>query len=337
MNRSVAVVGATGVVGAELLQVFQERNFPVGQLGLFASAASAGRQLEFAGNPYTVQATDAAKVSEHQLVFLSAGATVTRQLAPTLRAAGCRIYDNTSAFRLADDVPLVVPEVNLHAMTADDPHVAVPNCTAILLVLSLGPLQRAFGLRRVIVSSYQAVSGAGRAALDRLLQEAGDPPTACETADPGVDPFAFNVIPAIGEEAPGLAGSTGEEAKVVAETRRILDRPDLAMVATCVRVPVIRAHSESVVVELCGDPSLDEVRQVFAESPWIDLRDDLARGLFPTPRKATGIDGIQLGRLRKADGPGHFAYFLAGDQLRKGAALNAVQIAEQHTNLPASE
>jgi len=224
--------------------------------------------------------------------------------------------------------------VNPHRLTAAHHHAAVGNCTAILLVLALAPLERAFGLERVIVSTYQAVSGAGRRALDRLRDElrrelAGAPIASDAGSAP---PFAFNCIPAIGEIDAGddvAARSTGEEKKVAAEVRRILERPDLQILATCVRVPVLRAHSESVVVELRErGASLAEVRGALAAAPGVELRDELARGVMPTPRGAAGIDGIHVGRLRPGDRPGTFAFFLAGDQLRTGAALTAVQLAE---------
>jgi aspartate-semialdehyde dehydrogenase len=259
---------------------------------------------------------------------------VSRSLIPQLKGSRVRVYDNTSAYRLDPEAALVVPEVNPHRLTAAHHHAVVGNCTGILLVLALAPLERAFGLERVIVSTYQAVSGAGRRALERLMSELrreldGAAPAAEAGGPP---PFAFNCIPAIGELDAGdsdAARSTGEEKKVAAEVRRILERPDLPIVATCVRVPVLRSHSESVVVELRDRrASLADVRAALAQAPGVELRDDLARGVMPMPRQAAGIDGIHVGRLRPGDRPGTFAFFLAGDQLRKGAALTAVQLAE---------
>ena len=337
MKLKVAIVGATGAVGEELLRVMEERRFPVGELLPMASERSDGRSVVFRGEPVKVARLDVEALKQCDVVFLSAGASVSRALAPQLLAGRPRLYDNTSAFRLHPDVALVVPEVNPQRLTPTVRHAAVGNCTAILLVLALAPLERKFGLKRVVVSTYQAVSGAGRRALERLLAElkqelAGQP---LPTGAGAPHPFAFNCIPSIGEVDANAspedveARTTGEERKVAQEIRRILERPDLPIVATCVRVPVLRAHSESVLVELADDKaSLREVLAALRESPGVELRDDLGKGIVPTPRQGAGIDGIHVGRVRPGDRPGSFAFFLVGDQLRKGAALTAVQLAE---------
>ncbi len=332
MSVNVGIVGATGAVGEELLQVMEQRGFPVESLLPMASARSAGRVVRFRGRDHAVQPLDVAALAQCDVVFLSAGASLSRTLAPQLLRGRPRLYDNTSAFRLDPEVALVVPEVNPERLTPAHRHAAVANCTAILLVLALAPLERAFGLERVVVSTYQSVSGAGRRALERLRDEltrelrgevlpAGGPP-----------PFAFNCVPSIGElDASGsvAARTTGEEQKVAAETRRILERPDLAITATCVRVPVLRAHSESVLVELRDrSATLEQVIAALRGAPGVTLKDDVAAGVLPTPRSAAGGDGIEVGRIRPADRAGAFAFFLAGDQLRKGAALTAVQLAE---------
>jgi len=337
MTLRVAVVGATGAVGEELLRVMEQRRFPVSELLPMASERSAGRFVEFRGRRVAVVPVDVELLKTCDVAFLSAGASVSRRLVPQLRGARVRVYDNTSAYRLDPEVPLVVPEVNARELT-DRHHVAsVGNCTGILLVLALAPLERAFGLARVVVSTYQAVSGAGRRALERLKDELrreldGAPGDAAAQAAGAPAPFAFNCIPAIGDIDPGddvAARSTGEEKKVAAEVRRVLARPDLPIVATCVRVPVLRAHSESVYVELKDTgATLAAVRAALAAAPGVELKDELARGVMPTPRQAAGSDGIHVGRLRPGDQPGSFAFFLAGDQLRKGAALTAVQLAE---------
>jgi aspartate-semialdehyde dehydrogenase len=334
MSLRVAIVGATGAVGEELLRILEERRFPVGELLPMASERSAGRSVTLAGRRIPVVALDVEALKRCDVAFLSAGASISRSLVPQLKGSRVRVYDNTSAFRLDPAVPLVVPEVNPQRLTLEHHVASVGNCTAILLVLALAPLERAFGLERVVVSTYQAVSGAGRRALERLKAElraeleGGAQPAAAG----GALPFAFNCIPSIGDVEAGdsdAARSTGEEKKVAAEIRRILERDDLPIVATCVRVPVLRAHSESVVVELRDRrAALADVRAALANAPGVELRDDLARGVLPTPRQAAGIDGIHLGRLRPGDRPGTFAFFLAGDQLRKGAALTAVQLAE---------
>jgi aspartate-semialdehyde dehydrogenase len=336
MSLRVAIVGATGAVGEELLRVLEERRFPVGELLPMASERSAGRSVEFRGKRVAVAPLDVEKLKTCDVAFLSAGASVSRRIVPQLRGARVRVYDNTSAYRLDPAVPLVVPEVNPRELTSEHHVASVGNCTAILLVLALAPLEVAFGLERVVVSTYQAVSGAGRKALERLRdelrRELDGAPALASAAAGSPPPFAFNCIPSIGEIDAGddeAARSTGEEKKVAAEVRRVLARPDLPIVATCVRVPVLRAHSESVFVELKDRAAtLPAVRAALAAAPGVELKDDLARGVMPTPRAAAGIDGIQVGRLRPGDRPGSFAFFLAGDQLRKGAALTAVQLAE---------
>jgi len=359
MSLRVAIVGATGAVGEELLRVMEQRRFPVSELLPMASERSAGRFVEFRGRRVAVVPLDVELLKTCDVAFLSAGASVSRRLVPQLRGARVRVYDNTSAYRLDPEVPLVVLEVNARELTDRYYVVSVGNCTGILLVLALAPLERAFGLARVVVSTYQAVSGAGRRALERLKDElrreldgapgdataqaadsaaalsatqSGTPSAAAAPTAGAPEPFAFNCIPAIGDIDAGddvAARSTGEEKKVAAEVRRVLARPDLPIVATCVRVPVLRAHSESVYVELKDTgATLAAVRAALAAAPGVELKDELARGVMPTPRQAAGSDGIHVGRLRPGDQPGSFAFFLAGDQLRKGAALTAVQLAE---------
>lgn len=332
MSLRVGIVGATGAVGEELLQVMEQRDFPVGELLPTASERSAGRVVRFRGRDWPVRPIDRAALRDCDVVFLSAGASVSRALAPELLAGRARLYDNTSAFRLDPAVALVVPEVNPHRLTPAHRHAAVANCTAILLVLALAPLERRFGLERVVVSTYQAVSGAGRKALERLCDELRRELAGETLPAVGPPPFAFNCIPSIGELDPGdgvAARTTGEEKKVGDEVRRILERPDLPLVATCVRVPVLRAHSESVLVELRDSgATLADVLTALRDAPGVELHDDLARGDVPMPRRAAGGDGIHVGRVRPADRPGSFTFFLAGDQLRKGAALTAVQLAE---------
>lgn len=328
MSVAVGIVGATGAVGEELLAVMEQRAFPCARLLPMASERSAGRSVRFRGEEHPVRALDVAALRECDVVFLSAGATLSRALAPQLLAGRPRLYDNTSAFRLDPAVALVVPEVNPHRLTPQTRHAAVANCTAILLVLALAPLERAFGLERVIVSTYQAVSGAGRRALARLRDELARELAGESLPAGGPRPFAFNCLPSIGDVDPA-SRVTGEEKKVGDEVRRILERPGLPLTATCVRVPVVRAHSESVHVELRDrEATLPAVVEALRAAPGVTLADDLAAGIYPTPRSAAGGDGIEVGRLRAGDRPGCFDFFLAGDQLRKGAALTAVQLAE---------
>jgi aspartate-semialdehyde dehydrogenase len=332
MSVRVGIVGATGAVGEELLSVMEQRRFPVGELLPMASERSAGRSVTFRGQSLAVLPLDRAALKECDVVFLSAGATLSRSLAPELLKGRPRLYDNTSAFRLDPAVALVVPEVNGHRLTPAHRHAAVANCTAIVLVMALAPLERKFGIERVVVSTYQAVSGGGRRAVERLLDELRRELAGEKLQDGGPAPFAFNCIPSIGDLDPSdseAARTTGEERKVGDEVRRILERPDLSVVATCVRVPVVRAHSESVLVELKDrSATLRDVIAALRDSPGVELRDDLAKGVLPSPRLAAGGDGVQVGRIRPADRPGSFAFFVSGDQLRKGAALTAVQLAE---------
>jgi len=332
MRLRVGIVGATGAVGEELLAVMEQRHFPVGELLPMASERSAGRSVTFRGESLPVLPLDRAALKECDVVFLSAGASLSRSLAPELLKGRPRLYDNTSAFRLDPAVALVVPEVNAHRLTPAHRHAAVANCTAIVLVMALAPLERKFGIERVVVSTYQAVSGAGRRAVERMMDELRRELAGEKLADGGPPPFAFNCIPSIGDLDPSdsvAARTTGEERKVGDELRRILERPDLRVVATCVRVPVVRAHSESVLVELKDrSATLKDVIAALREAPGVELRDDLARGVLPSPRLAAGGDGVQVGRIRPADVDGSFAFFVSGDQLRKGAALTAVQLAE---------
>jgi len=333
----VAVVGATGAVGKELLTVLEQARFPVGRLTLYASERSAGATLCFRGGEHAVLPLDAAAAAAHDEVFLCAGAGVTRAVLPALRRGRARVSDNTSALRLDPRVPLVVPEVNGARVQEGRGHVCVPNCTAVLLCHALAPLQRAFGLKSAWVASYQAVSGAGRRELERLGAELRADLLG-EAAPAAPHPLAFNAVPFIGGVAAAVDAAcgvfSGEEIKVAAETRKILEQPDLEMAATCVRVPVLRAHSEAVFVELKSRPALEEVRAALHAAPSVELRDEPEKLVFPTPRAASGGDGIHVGRLRRLERPGSFAFFLAGDQLRKGAALTAVQIAQLQWDLP---
>lgn len=328
MSYSVAVVGASGVVGEELGRVLVDRAFPVGRLELFSSRRSAGKRMRFGDTEQALVELDRRELDrlrEFDLVFLCAGASTSRLVRSSLRAdsraADARVVDFSSAFRADPGIPLVIPEVNREDLPLDATWVAVPNCTTILLLLALAPLERAFGLQRVIVSSYQAASGAGRLFMEQLQRDL----TSLDPADPGPSP-AFNVLPRIGEI--DASGVSGEESKVAFETRRILARPDLAITATCVRVPVLRAHSESVLVELKAPAGVPAIRQVLQGAPGVELRDEPETGIFPHPRGVTGQDGIHVGRIRAADQERAFWLFLTGDQLRKGAALNGVQLVE---------
>jgi aspartate-semialdehyde dehydrogenase len=327
----VGIVGATGAVGHELLQVLEERRFPLDELRLFASPRSAGQRLAFAGREVEVEPLDERRLGECEVALFSAGAGVSREWCPRAAARGAWVIDNSSAFRLDPEVPLVVPEVNPGAMPARPGIVSNPNCTTILLVVVLEPLRRLAGLERVVVASYQAASGAGAQAMQELEDQTralleGRPEPAPKKLP---RPIAFNLFPHIDVFLPDEGDFTKEEMKVVWETRKIMGLPGLRVVSTCVRVPVRRAHSEAVFLELERDVSVEAVREALAGAPGVELVDDPRALRYPTPREADGRDPVLVGRIRRDPTvPRGIALFLAGDQLRKGAALNAVQLAE---------
>ena len=326
----IAVLGATGVVGQEILSVLEQRAFPVTSLRPLASARSAGKTVKFRGSDVTVELADPQAFGGIDVVLASAGATVTKALAPSIRRSGAILVDNSSAFRMDPTVPLVVPEVNPETLAGHNGIIANPNCVAIILTVAVAPIHRAVGVRRIVVSTYQSASGAGLAAMEELQLQAreildGKEPT--PTALP--HPIAFNVFShntAIGPE-----GYNGEEMKVMKETRKILSEPELAITATCVRVPVLRAHTESINLTLKQPLSPQRARALLAEAPGVEIIDDSEKNLFPMPKIATGRDAVYVGRIRRdlsqPEGMG-LDLFVCGDQLRKGAALNAVQIAE---------
>ncbi len=332
----VAIAGATGAVGRELLQVLEQRSFPVGRLRCLASARSAGTAVSFRGDPVPVTPLGTESFAGVDVAFFSAGGDRSREHAPRAAAAGALVVDNSSAFRMDPDVPLVVPEVNGAEARGHRGIVANPNCSTILLVVVLAPLDRRCRVRRVVCSTYQAVSGSGARGLHELRSQMDDELRGRPlTKEVYPKPIHGNVLPFV--QAFGDAGLTTEEWKMVHETRRILGRPDLAVSATCVRVPVRRAHSEAVNVEFESDVSPDDVRAWLEEAPGVRVVDDPASLVFPTPRDAEGGDPVLVGRIRRDPGRrGAIDLWLTGDQLRKGAALNAVQIAEDVLGLGAA-
>ena len=331
----VAILGATGAVGEELIRVLEERDFPVASLKLLASPRSAGRSLQFRGERLPVEAVRPEAFRGIDLAFFSAGASVSRAYAPTALEAGATVIDNSSAFRMDEGVPLVVPEVNGHLLEAGPQLIANPNCSTIIMVMALAPIRRAAGLRRVIVSTYQAVSGAGARAMEELQAQLrawieGRPMEA--TILPYRDgkrhrPIAFNLLPQC--DRFDELGYTKEEWKLVHETRKILGDPDLAVTATTVRVPVLRSHSESVYLETERPVEVEEVRELLSQAPGIQVWDDPEEQLYPTPLETSGKDPVFVGRIRKDPFvETALSLWVVGDQIRKGAALNAVQIAE---------
>ena len=327
-----AIVGASGAVGMELLSCLEQRNFPLQQLRLFASERSAGRRLKFRSDTLPLEVLRQGSLSDVDLVLCSAGSKLAARYAPQAAEGGAIVIDNSSAFRTQPQVPLVVPEVNPETLAAHAGIIANPNCVAIIASLALRPLQRAAGLRRLSMATYQAASGGGAAAMQELLS-ATRAALSGESFAPRVlpHPYAFNLF-SHNSAVDAASGLNEEEIKVTRELRRLLSSPALPIGVTCIRVPVLRAHAMALTVELDRALSVAEVRRLMAEAAGLRLVDDRERNLFPMPLAATGIDEVLVGRIRTdgSDPSGHtIALFVAGDQLRKGAALNAVQIAEQ--------
>ena len=325
---NVAVVGATGAVGGTILRVLEERGFPVTELRPLASARSEGRELDYLGRPRTVHTLTTDAFDGIQIALFSAGATRSLEFAPAAVEAGAVVIDNSSAYRMDPLVPLVVPEVNEADLEGHAGIVANPNCVAAPLVVALKPIADAVGLERVIVSSYQSVSGTGQAAVTELREQsagylAGDEP------EPAVypHPIAFNALPQIGDF--GEDGYTGEERKVADETRKMLGLPDLPVSATCVRVPVLYAHSQAVHIETSERIDADAVRNLLMVAPGVVLVDEPALGRYPLAREAAGRDEVFVGRIREdSSHPRGLVLWVVSDNLRKGAATNTVQIAE---------
>jgi aspartate-semialdehyde dehydrogenase len=328
--QRVAVVGATGAVGRTMLSILREREFPASAIVPFASPRSAGRELEGADEP--VRGLEpGVDLEGFDLALFSAGSGPSREWAPRFVEAGALVVDNSSAWRMDPDVPLVVPEVNPEA-AADRPKgiIANPNCTMMQMVVVLAPLHAEAGLERVVLSSYQSTSGTGVAAMDELRDQAHALLHESEPPAPEVypHPIAFNVLPQV-ETFPDGDDSTTEERKVIAETRKVMGLPDLRISATCARVPVLNCHSESVNVELREDVSPERARELLAAAPGVEVRDDPAAGVYPTPAEASGRDEVLVGRIRRdPSNERTLNLWIVGDNLRKGAALNAVQIAE---------
>ncbi len=335
-NRfDIAIVGATGAVGNEFLQLFSKRNFPVGKLRLLASARSVGKSLQFEGRPVQIEELKPGAFEGVDVAFFSAGAARSREFAPEALAAGAWVIDNSSAFRMNKDVPLVVPEINADAILEGQKLIAVPNCSAIILLMAIAPLRKLGKIDRLIVSTYQSASGGGAAMMETLRQQTLDSLEGKEVQSWSQPfPYAFNLF---SHNTPiGDDGSNEEESKVVQESRKILNDPDLKVNVTCIRVPVLRAHTETVTVEFVGEaPSEDAVRDVLAKSPGVRVIDDRAANRFPTPHDASGQGDVLVGRIRKDPShPSAISLMCTGDQLLKGAALNAVQIAEHVLKLP---
>ena len=325
----IAVVGATGAVGSVFLDILEQRDFPAGEVRLCASSRSVGKRLKVKGREVEVELVTPELLGEVDIVFISASGDVSREVAPLAVRQGAVVIDDSSAFRMDPDVPLVVPEVNADDLENHRGIIAIPNCSTTPLVMALKPLNDVNPVRRVIADTYQSVSGTGAAAVEELrTQTAGV--LRGDGAEPSVYPhrIAFNALPHI--EPFKDNGYTNEELKMLNETRKILHEPDLAVSATCVRVPVMVGHSEAVHVEFEQPMGAGAGREILSGFPGIKVVDDPPRNVYPMPIDAEGVDEVLVGRIRQdVSHPNGVAMWLASDNLRKGAALNALQIAEE--------
>ncbi len=324
----VAILGATGAVGSELLQLLDSRRFPLSKLRLLATAHSAGKTLAFQGETLTVEEVGPESFQDIDLVLASAGGDISKRWAAVAVQAGAVMIDNSSAFRMDPRVPLVIPEINPDAAQAHQGIIANPNCSTILMAVAVWPLHQVRPVRRMVVATYQSASGGGARAMEELKQQAqavlaGEEPQ----AECFAHPLAFNLFP---HDTPlNELGYCTEEMKMVNETRKIFGRPELKITATCVRVPVLRAHSEAINLEFDEPFPADQARSVLKSAPGLKLVEDWQRNHFPMPIEASGRDEVLVGRIRQdISNPTGLELWLSGDQIRKGAALNAVQIAE---------
>lgn len=325
---NVAIAGATGAVGEEFRKLLEERPFPLGSLRLLASSRSHGKQIGFRGDTLTVEEMTPASFDGCDIAFFSAGASRSREFAPAAVAAGAVVIDNSSAFRMDPDVPLVIPEINPEDISGHRGIIANPNCSTIIALMAVAPLRSLGSLKRIVVSTYQAASGAGAQAMHELIEQS----RAFLEGRPVVPhvfphPIAFNLF---SHNTPvGSDGYNEEERKMILESRKILHDPALRVTATCIRVPILRAHAESINVEFDGPrPSVNAIRETLFRSPGVELVDDVEHGRFPMPVEATGRDAVLVGRIREdASNDSAIEMFVCGDQILKGAALNGFQIA----------
>ncbi|AMX83988.1 aspartate-semialdehyde dehydrogenase [Geobacillus subterraneus] len=332
----VAVVGATGAVGQQMVRTLEDRNFPVGTLTLLSSERSAGKKMRFRGEEIEVQAAAPERFDGVDIALFSAGGAVSKALAPEAVRRGAIVIDNTSAFRMDENVPLVVPEVNESDLTWHNGIIANPNCSTIQMVVALEPIRKAFGLERVIVSTYQAVSGAGAQAIEELHAQTKavleNKPVEANILPVKSDrkhyPIAFNAIPQIDKFQDN--GFTFEEMKMINETKKIMHMPELSVAATCVRIPVASGHSESVYIEIERDGvTAADLQAVLREAPGVVLQDDPNEQLYPMPADCVGKYDVFVGRIRRdLDNRRGFHLWIVADNLLKGAASNSVQIAE---------
>jgi aspartate-semialdehyde dehydrogenase len=331
MGCNLAIAGVTGAVGQEFLNILDERDFPFDSVKMLASSRSAGRKIEFKGRGYVVEELTKNSFSRVNIALFSAGASRSRAFAPAAVEAGAVVVDNSSAFRMDADVPLVIPEINPQKIAQNKGIIANPNCSTIIGIVPVWPLHQANPIKRMVVSTYQAASGAGQSAMIELEEQsreilAGKEPTRKVFAYQ----IAFNAFSH--DSAMGPNGYNLEETKLVQETRKIFDCPQIAITATCIRIPVFRAHCESINLEFTDPITPQEVRDLLSTAPGVSVLDDREHNRFPMPIDASGKDDVFVGRIRQDESiPENrgINIWVAGDQLRKGAALNAVQIAEK--------
>lgn len=331
MGCSLAIAGVTGAVGQEFLKILEKRDFPFDSLKMLASSRSAGKTIEFKGKKYIVEELTKDSFSGIDIALFSAGASRSKEFAPAAVEAGAVVVDNSSAFRMDPNVPLVIPEINPQAIAEHKGIIANPNCSTIIGIVPVWPLHKANPVKRMIVSTYQAASGAGHSAMVELEEQSRE---ILEGKEPTCKAFpyqiAFNVFSH--NSALGPNGYNQEEMKMVNETRKIFDCPDIAVTCTCIRIPVLRAHCESINLEFTESITPKQVRDLLSTAPGVSVLDDVEHNRFPMPIDADGEDDVYVGRIRQDESlPENrgINIWVAGDQLRKGAALNAVQIAEK--------
>lgn len=324
----VAIVGATGLVGKQMAEVLEQRAFPVYELIPVASAASLGRKYYFSGKEYVIKGIEAAIEERPHLVLFSAGSDISRNWAKKFTEQGCVVIDNSSAWRNDPEIPLVVPEVNSHVLTSDTLLISNPNCSTLQMVVAINPIYKAYGIRRLVISTYQSVTGTGQKAVQQLRDEQqGKTPR--ETVYPY--PIHENLIPHGGLF--DSEGYTSEERKLEYETRKIMEAPEIAVTATVVRVPVLGGHSISVNIETKKEFNISDISRILSHADGIVLQDDTKANIYPMPLFAQGRDEVFVGRLRRDNShPKALNMWIVADNLRKGAATNAVQIAENMLN-----
>jgi aspartate-semialdehyde dehydrogenase len=331
MGCNVAIAGVTGAVGQEFLSILAERDFPVDSLRVLASARSVGKKVEFAGKEYAVEQLTKESFNRVDIALFSAGAPRSKEFAPAAVDAGAVVVDNSSAFRMDPDVPLVIPEINPQAIKNHKGIIANPNCSTIIGIVPVWPLHKANPVKRIVISTYQAASGAGRQAMLELESQSRE---ILEGKEPTCKAFPYQIAFNAFSHNSKLddSGYNLEEVKMVKETRKIFDSSDIAITCTCIRIPVFRAHCESINLEFTDPITPDQIRDLLSTAPGVSVLDNRKENRFPMPIDATGKDDIFVGRIRQdesvPEGRG-INIWVAGDQLRKGAALNAVQIAER--------